>query len=83
VALAAIQGLNEIVAEQDAQIEALEARVAELEETESSSNSETATSSLLPWILVGVLAGALLGTVACFLGLVIPLRKRLLDATQP
>jgi hypothetical protein len=83
VALAAIQGLNEIVAEQDAQIEALEARVAELEETESSSNSETATSSLLPWILVGVLAGALLGTVACFLGLVTPLRKRLLDATQP
>jgi len=54
VALAAIQGLNEIVEEKDAEIAALEVRVAALE----MSGSPLFTSLLAPVFgLLGVLAG--------------------------
>jgi hypothetical protein len=85
VALAAIQGLDEIVAEKEARIKALEeqndeleTRVTALEQViEALSNPGPPSSSLWPWILAGVLAGALLGVVASALGFAFIVRKRL------
>jgi hypothetical protein len=53
VALAAIQGLSEVVEEKDAEIAALEARVAALEQATGVRPASFVT--LLPWLLCGVL----------------------------
>lgn len=79
VALAAIQGLNEIVEEKDAQIEALQAQNAELEarltalEQAVRPAPRTSFWTILPWLLSGVL---LLLIVAGALGM------RLYNATK-
>jgi hypothetical protein len=58
VALAAIQGLNEIVAEKDAQISALEARLTALEQTTGSRQTPGMSFlTVLPWLLLGILMG--------------------------
>jgi uncharacterized coiled-coil protein SlyX len=86
VALAAIQGLNEIVVEKEAQIETLEEQNAEMQARltalekgagEEQPNSKAPTASLLPWVLVGVLAGALMGVVTTAVSSSFALRKRL------
>jgi hypothetical protein len=89
VALAAIQGLNEVVSEQDAQIKALEeqnadmrARLAALEQTmEGGTDAKAFPSNLLPWILVGVLAGVLLGVVVTALGFAFTVGRQLRSMT--
>jgi hypothetical protein len=59
VALAAIQALNEIVGEKEAQISALEARLTALEQTKS----EPSLLTVLPWLLSAVLLAVLVGLV--------------------
>jgi len=52
-ALAAIQGLNEIVEEKDVQIADLEARLSALEAGQTP-NNQVAIGSLLPWFLLTI-----------------------------
>jgi hypothetical protein len=73
VALAAIQGLNEIVEEKDAEIEALQAQNAELEARltalEQAMGVRPASSflTILPWLLFGILLLVVAGALGTWL----------------